>query len=79
MPDNLQIERLSQHLSNFEFRQLFIELGWSNPASEKPVEFLLMGENFTRRQISQLSGAVVLEITSTDGKIPEKAILQKMV
>ena len=78
MPDNLQIELLSQHLSNFEFRQLFIELGWSNPTSEKSVEFSVSGESFTRRQISQLSGAVVFEISSTDGKIPERNLRQKI-
>ena len=78
MPDNLQIDRLSQHLSNFEFRQLFNELGWSNPSSDRPVEFVVGGETFTRQQISQLSGAVVFEVTATNGEIPEKNLLKKI-
>ncbi len=78
MPENLQIELLSQNLSNFDFRQLFNELGWSNPTSEKLIEFSVSGETFTRKQISQLSGAVVFEIASADGKIPEKNLRQKI-
>jgi hypothetical protein len=78
MSENFQIDILSRHLSNFDFRQLFIELGWSNPASDKAYDFIVAGETFTRKQISQLSGAVVFEINSADGKIPEKNFLAKI-
>jgi Putative DNA-binding domain len=76
--ENLQIELLSQLLGNFEFRGLFNELGWSNPASDRAVEFSVAGEKFVRRQISQLSGAVVFEIAAADGAIPEKNLRQKI-
>lgn len=70
--ENLQIDRLSQHLSNFHFQLLFNELGWGSPTSEKAYEFSAAGENFTRRQVAQLSGAVVFEVFAADGKIPER-------
>lgn len=78
MPENLPIDSLSKHLGNFEFRQLFNELGWSNPTSDRPIEFSVNDQNFKRKQISQLSGAVVLEITSTNGEIPDKNLRQKI-
>ena len=78
MSANLPIERLSQHLSEFEFRRLFNELGWSNPVSDRPIEFSVNDEKYTRREVSQLSGAVVFEITSPNGAIPEKNLRQKI-
>jgi hypothetical protein len=78
MSENFQIDALSRHLGEFDFRRLFNELGWSNPASDKAVEFFVAGETFTRRQISQLSGAVVFEITSANGGIPDKNLRHKV-
>ncbi len=78
MPENLPIEILSRHLSNFEFRQLFNELGWSNPANDREVEFYVSDKKFTRKEISQLSGATVFEIASANGAIPDKNLRKKI-
>ena len=70
---SLNLSRTREHLQNFDFGKLFIEeLGWSNPASRKPVDEEAGGLAFRRTQLAHLSGVVVLEITSAaaipDGK-----------
>jgi hypothetical protein len=46
-------------------------LGWSNPSSAKSVAMEIEGETYQRKMVAELSGVVVLEVTATDGKIPE--------
>lgn len=70
MPIN--VAKLRERLQQFEFQRLFIEeLGWSQPATRQAVEMVVKGETFNRRQISQLAGVTVFEITASDGRIPD--------
>lgn len=64
--------RVRQILQGFDFKTLFIEeLGWSQPSTNKSVLFINNGSEFTRKQVAELSGVVVFEISSQDGKIPD--------
>jgi Putative DNA-binding domain len=59
-------------LQRFDFHQLFVEeLGWSQPTSRQAVAVTVKGANFVRRQISQLAGVTVFEISADDGRIPD--------
>lgn len=79
----LNIPRTRELLQKFEFRTLFIEaLGWSQPSSNKLVTWVYEYIEFERRQIAELSGVVVFEITVRDPKIPGakiRAALQKEI
>lgn len=67
MPINTQSAR--QHLTAFAFKELFTEeLGWSQPPRGQSAD---AGWDFESRQIAELAGAVVLEITLPDGTIPD--------
>ncbi|HXG84214.1 MAG TPA: hypothetical protein VNI84_09320 [Pyrinomonadaceae bacterium] len=70
--------QLVKHLQNFTFQDLFLELGWSQSTDKIERQFTVDGENYSRRQIAQLSGVAVFEIFSPDGKIPEKPIRKKI-
>ena len=60
-----------QLLNDFTFDHLFVEeLGWSQPTSRRVVDFDIDGETYHHRQIAQLAGAVVLEITADAENIP---------
>ncbi|MDH6104983.1 putative DNA binding domain-containing protein [Anabaenopsis tanganyikae CS-531] len=64
-------------LQNFNFQDLFIQqLGWESPGREKPVVMEVDGENYTRSKIAELAGAVVLQITSDSGQIPNSQTLE---
>jgi hypothetical protein len=68
----LNIPKTRDLLQRFEFSTLFIEeLGWSQPASRRPVPFEAADESFLRAQIAELSGVVVLEVTASDARIPD--------
>lgn len=59
-------------MANFAFSQLFItELGWSNPTSRRSEVLTVHGITFTRQQLAQIEGVVVIEITAADGAIPD--------
>lgn len=61
-------------LQAFDFSRLFIEeLGWSNPTSPRPVPMAIKRLAFARREIAQLSGVAVFEITTDHGAIPDAA------
>jgi hypothetical protein len=63
--------RAKECLASFEFGHLFVdELGWSQPSSAKPVTFSVAGQEFSRREIAQLGGVSVLEVTASEGAIP---------
>lgn len=67
----LNIPRTRDLLQGFDFKTVFIEeLGWSQPASRRPVTFDAAEERFLRAQIAELSGVVVFEIKASDGRIP---------
>jgi hypothetical protein len=68
----LNIERTRKALQSFDFKTLFIEeLGWSNPASNKTINETIKDIAILRKPISELSGAVVFEITTPNGEVPE--------
>lgn len=68
----LNIEQTRKALQAFDFKTLFIEeLGWSNPASGKAVTEIIKDITIIRKPIAELSGAVVFEITTPDGEVPE--------
>jgi hypothetical protein len=68
----IDFNRLRESLKKFDFHKLFVsDLGWSQPASRQDVAFEVKGAGFVRRQIAQLAGVVVFEITADDGKIPD--------
>lgn len=70
--------QLVKHLQHFDFQDLFLELGWSASTDRQARPLAVDGEDYTRRQIVQLSGVVVFEIFSPDGKIPSKQIRKKI-
>lgn len=68
----LNIERTRKALLSFEFKTLFIEeLGWSNPVSNKIINETIKEVAISRKPIAELSGAVVFEITTPNGEVPE--------
>ncbi|MCG3167248.1 MAG: hypothetical protein POELPBGB_03035 [Bacteroidia bacterium] len=72
MLKNLNIERTRKALQSFDFKSLFIEeLGWSNPLSSKKVNEIIKDFTIVRQPIAELSGAVVFEVTTPDGTVPD--------
>ncbi len=68
----LNIDTTRKHLQAFDFKTLFIEeIGWNKPTNKNAVAFKTIECNYYRTAISELSGAVVYEITSSEGKIPD--------
>ena len=68
----IHFDRTRTLLQQFEFQRLFIdELGWSKPTSRRAVDFSVKDARFTRSEIAQLAGAMVFEVTSEDGPIPD--------
>ncbi len=69
---SLNIDSTRKALQAFDFQQLFVEeLGWSHPAATMTRLETIKGITLRRKPIAQLAGAVVFEITTQDGKIPE--------
>jgi hypothetical protein len=72
----LDVQKARDLLQAFDFGKLFVEeLGWSQPANRQLISFDCKGDKFQRKQIAQLSGVAVLEVTSPDGKIPDRKAL----
>src|SRR5882724_782114 len=70
MPMNLQ--RVRQRVHAFDFKDLFIEgLGWALPAAGQAGALECKEGRFEHRQIAQLGGVVVLEVTAADGAVPD--------
>lgn len=68
----LDIPQTRDLLQEFDFSTLFIEeLGWSQPITRNPVTAALKGTSFVRREIAELSGVPVFEITVEDEGIPD--------
>src|SRR5947209_6741642 len=71
----IDFTRTRERLKDFDFHRLFVEeLGWSQPSTTVPVETKLDGALFTRRQISQLAGVAVFEVTAHEGGIPDARV-----
>lgn len=71
----LDLNKARKCLADFDFSKLFIEeLGWSQPASRQTVPMVYKDAGFTRRQLAQLAGVMVLEVTAQDGRIPDAKI-----
>ena len=68
----LDLNNARKYLADFEFSKLFIEeLGWSQPSSRQSLSMTWKEQPFIRRQVAQLSGVVVFEVTSEADKIPD--------
>ncbi len=71
----LNISRTRELLQKFEFKRLFVEeLGWSNPPaalSRSADTYPIEDETFQCQAIAELSGALVYEVTSSSGKLPD--------
>lgn len=60
-----------RHLQRFQFADLFVEdLGWNHPDSTKPVPLEHDGTAYRAKEISQLSGFRVFEVTPADADSP---------
>ncbi len=77
------ITRSRKLLQQFDFHTLFIEeLGWEQPGQSRPDRIEVEGLGYERRQIAQLAGVVVFELTAEAGQIPEakaRAAVQKQI
>ena len=68
----LNIPRTRDLLQKFDFDTLFIEeLNWARPSNRKTETRDFAGTEVSCRQVSELAGVVVLQIASSDGKIPD--------
>jgi len=68
----LNLNQARDCLQGFEFSKLFIEeLGWSQPTSRQATPMTCKDLPLTRRQVSQLAGVVVFEVSAQDGQIPD--------
>src|SRR6266403_1122866 len=68
----VDFNRLRDSLKQFDFHELFVnDLGWSQPTSRQDVPFTVKESSFVRRQIAQLAGVAVFEVTAEDGRIPD--------
>lgn len=60
-----------RHLQDFAFGDLFVDdLGWNLPESSKPLTVEHEGQTWKAREVSQLSGFRVLEVTPTSSDTP---------
>ena len=66
-----EISRAREHLHRFDFHSLFVEeLGWSRPSIRMVTHITAAGLPFELREIAELGGVVVFEVTSPDNHIP---------
>ena len=68
----INIQNTKNLLQEFDFKKVFIEeLGWSNPTNRNTIPFKTKAGQFSRKAIAELSGAIVYEISTDDGSIPD--------
>ncbi len=65
------IKRIRDLLQNFQFKDLFNELGWSRPLQPQPTNMIIQNTSFELQEIAQLSGVTIYEVKSRLGKIPD--------
>jgi hypothetical protein len=68
----LNIKQLRKNLQDFDFRGLFNELGWNNPASTKTSSLKTGDTTSQYRQIATLGGVIVLEIENPEALTNKK-------
>src|SRR6266516_581273 len=80
---SIDFAKTRERLKDFDFHRLFVEeLGWSQPSTNVPVDMDVDGAVFSRRQISQLAGVAVFEVTAKAGGIPDaktRAVIHKEI
>lgn len=65
---SINAQRLRDHLSSLDFKELFNELGWEQPTRRSlPTN----GTAFNQRLIAELAGVAVLEVTLPNGTLPD--------
>jgi len=68
----LDLNKARKCLTDFDFSKLFIEeLGWSQPSEKRVISMTCKDQVFTRRQLAQLAGVVVFEVSAKAGQIPD--------
>jgi len=68
----INVNHIRDCLRQFDFQRLFVEeLGWSQPLNRQAVSFTVKDNQFFRRQVAQLAGVVVFEVTAEDGRVPD--------
>ena len=67
----MHFDRTRDYLKQFNFKDLFNELGWSRPGRKPPFEVNVKESRFACSHVAELAGAVVLEVESQDGMIPD--------
>lgn len=65
------IKRIRDLLQNFQFKDLFNELGWSRPLQPQPTSMIVQNASFELQEIAQLSGVTIYQVKSQIGKIPD--------
>src|SRR5215213_11251388 len=71
----IDMTRVRQALQAFDLHTLFIqELGWNKPRNAQPIQWKSKDVPVRRREIANLSGVVVFEVTIDNGAIPDEAL-----
>jgi hypothetical protein len=68
---SLDIQRTRDYLQDLNYKDLFNELGWSNPKNPGPTQVTVEGQQYTLREIAELAGIPIFEVEAQDGKIPD--------
>jgi len=64
--------RIREYLRSFDFGRLFTqELGWSQPFLKHDIPFEVQDQRFQRKQVAQLAGVAVFEVSSDEGRVPD--------
>jgi len=71
----IEMSRVRQALQAFDLHALFVqELGWNHPRNAQPIQWNSHDVPVRRREIANLAGVVVFEVTIDDGTIPDEAL-----
>lgn len=65
----INLQKLRDLLNQFNFSELFIELGWKS-CSQKKIPLEIENKRYEYKRIAEISGVVVFEITAADSVIP---------
>ena len=66
----LDIQKARDLLQAMNFKALFNELGWNLPQNTAPLKLVIQNNTYSLREIAQLAGVVVFEVSNPDGPIP---------
>jgi Eco57I restriction-modification methylase/Schlafen, AlbA_2 len=71
----IDMMRVRQALQSFDLHTLFVqELGWNNPKNPRSIQWSCKDVPVRRREIANLAGVVVFEVTTDDGTIPDETL-----